>query len=1287
MEYSTDISAIKSQLEIEQILLDSLDREAEDYDEDRINYEQNILTLERRLQELGYCAAEARDGSSPAAVTVDARDGHLGGRTAVMEDVQHARQGNHTPSRDSTNDQIHYPALNHTPQSSSSASLPDLALEPQLQRKRAHEHTLSSPLRAGPKFPRYTPSPSLSGRNTPHTGDAPGASLLENATQNASWPDFRGMGKAESQQNQRHHPIGQDHAFGDRSAAHPTELSLPSRLASQQPPLHSHNTQRPFLPPLPSPYNTPPMTVNGRNINTGYDTLASSNPASTRRGYSQLPPPSNLKFEPQTSSENKFAFGGQERSAPHASGQSTFIDLTGSSDEDEATITDVRAVNRPHFIAASQRQYGPADPFAADLERYYPPSHYAANPLSSANTTMSNYKQQMSGLGSLASNMYSTAQTLARGVGNAFGELTGYGAESSSRRSSRLPWEVGNDPLDRYDDRWNVTPQETKDQLHKLLENINADEDREETPVQLSIELKDHQKIGLAWLRKMEEGTNKGGILADDMGLGKTVQALALIIARPSPEKRYKTTLIVAPLALMRQWEKEIKTKVKPRHRLSVYIYHGPNRKQSFDYLRNFDCVLTTYGTLATERKRKEKWDKIWAENPTARIGNKDRFPLLDNSTKWYRVILDEAQNIKNKDALTSKAAGELKACTRICMTGTPMMNNVNELYSLIRFLGIKPYCFWNSFRQDIGGPITKWSGNNEPAMEKLRVLWKAIALRRRKDSQINGKPIIVIPPKVVESVHVQFDDDQKALYSALETQTQVKFNRYLKANKVLNNYANMLVLLLRLRQACCHPHLINDLGIEGPGNMTLDGMKTLAAQFADDVVARIKDQEDAFQCPVCFDATENPSLSFPCGHVLCLECFAKVTDPANVAQGDDGDTRPKCPSCRERLDANQVVDYRSFCSVHIPGKFPETGQTPDDESDSDDDETEDDDEEEDSLEDETLDGFIVRTDDEEEAEEAEEEDEDQVPGKQKAAKARHKGKAVSNGKGKAKLESSDTEPDSALDSAPGSSARRPKTKAILDEDDEVDEESKSKSLVPTNGQSSTTAAKTKGKGKRPAKRNPFAKKPPKKTLAQLKLDSRRSKAARLAYLKRLQKQWENSAKLEKTMELLRSIRENDPTEKTIIFSQWTSLLDLLEVPINKEGWGCQRYDGSMKPAERTEAIDEFTESPRCTILLTSLKAGNAGLNLHQASQVIMLDPFWNPYTEEQAIDRAHRFPQQRQVHVHRVLTTETVEDRIVALQDKKKMLIEAAMDETAGKNIARLGVREFGYLFGLNAL
>jgi SNF2 family DNA or RNA helicase len=132
---------------------------------------------------------------------------------------------------------------------------------------------------------------------------------------------------------------------------------------------------------------------------------------------------------------------------------------------------------------------------------------------------------------------------------------------------------------------------------------------------------------------------------------------------------------------------------------------HG-GRRLSWDELRNYDVVLTTYNTLAAEYKRWEKFleqqhaagrllDREIEEGPLRKL-----FPLMGPKSLFYRVILDEAQCIKNKSTMAAKAAYHLKSSTRICLTGTPMMNNVGELFSLIHFLRIRPYNDYKKFQE-----------------------------------------------------------------------------------------------------------------------------------------------------------------------------------------------------------------------------------------------------------------------------------------------------------------------------------------------------------------------------------------------------------------------------------------------------------------------------------------------------------------------------------------------------------------------------------------------------------
>lgn len=518
--------------------------------------------------------------------------------------------------------------------------------------------------------------------------------------------------------------------------------------------------------------------------------------------------------------------------------------------------------------------------------------------------------------------------------------------------------------------------------------------------------------------------------------------------------------------------------------------------------------------------------------------------------------------------------------------------------------------------------------------MRTLQALLKAILLRRTKTSTIDGKPILTLPPKTTTEARAVFSDDERDFYKALEGKAQLQFNKYLKAGTVGRNYSNVLVLLLRLRQACCHPHLIKDFAIHT--GATMEGLDLIenARTLPRDAVERIKDNEDgAFECPVCLDAAENPVIFNPCGHTLCNECLARLVD-SSTQSGEGGE--PICPHCRAKINTSKVTDYTNFLKMFCPERLPEDEvnevndeATASEDSDESSDEGSDDDNAD--LKDFIVDDNEIELDDDDEDENEENPFEKSAIGKSTAA-------------------------------------------------------SKPKKVETRVGKKSKKSKK--GKGKEKAVDNH-------KSLAQLRREGLKNKAAKKKYIKRLWKDFQTSAKIERTLELLETIHSRGTGEKTIIFSGFTSFLDLLEVPLHRHPnlSNYARYDGTMPPKSRNEAVLEFTSNQHCKVMLVSLKAGNAGLNLTAASQVIILDPHWNPFVEMQAADRAYRIGQMRPVEVHRILVSEegmdvgedgtaTVEDRILLLQEKKRQLVESALDENAGNSIARLGVRELGYLF-----
>ncbi|RYP87178.1 hypothetical protein DL770_004829 [Monosporascus sp. CRB-9-2] len=714
---------------------------------------------------------------------------------------------------------------------------------------------------------------------------------------------------------------------------------------------------------------------------------------------------------------------------------------------------------------------------------------------------------------------------------------------------------------------------------------------------------------------------------------------------------RDTTTLIVAPVALTRQWEREIEQKMEPARRLGVFLYH--NKKTAYDTLRTYDVVITTYGTVTSEMKRLDQHLKQ-EESRRDDTFLSQSFPLLSPRSLWYRVILDEAQCIKNAKTLTAKAVYRLKSQYRWCLSGTPMMNSVSELSSLIAFLRIEPYCAPDKFARSFGCLSSNRAGgyHKNDAMKKLQVLLKSIMLRRTKDSKIDGQPIIELPPKVEEIVHVVFDKDEEQYYQDLEKNSQVQFNRYLKGGAVGKKYTVILTLLLRLRQACCHPYLhLTDLDYVGNNEVAEDAMTELAKTLDKDVVQRLKEME-SFECPICYDAVENPLFVLPCGHETCSECFTRLTDGSNmraIAQGQENG-KMQCPQCRGPVDPKKTINYDVFKKVHMPEKMKEE------------------EEEEDGGDDE----FVTDSDDDSDLESDDFSEDEDVNGNLE-------GFVVPD---------SDVSDDDGLDDDIRNTTRKPKRAKVVkkaSDDDLESSELEDISRLLARHKQLRSEGDRKVKKPKTAKRKGESKEAPVKPhmLKQLRKEASKNKVAHKKYMRYLKEIWEPSAKVTKCKELIADIQSTG--EKTIVFSQWTLLLDLLEIPLKHElGVKYRRYDGGMSAAMRDDAANDFVELPDIKVILVSLKAGNAGLNLTAASQVIIMDPFWNPFVENQAVDRAHRIGQRNTVKVHRILIKDTVEDRIETLKERKSEIINSALSEEGAKTAGALSAQELSFLFGI---
>ncbi|KAF2559230.1 hypothetical protein F2Q68_00012879 [Brassica cretica] len=163
--------------------------------------------------------------------------------------------------------------------------------------------------------------------------------------------------------------------------------------------------------------------------------------------------------------------------------------------------------------------------------------------------------------------------------------------------------------------------------------------------------------------------------------------------------------------------------------------------------------------------------------------------------------------------------------------------------------------------------------------------------------------------------------------------------------------------------------------------------------------------------------------------------------------------------------------------------------------------------------------------------------------------------------------------------------------------------------------------------------------------------------------------------------EEIRFMVERDGSAKAIVFSQFTSFLDLIHYTLGKCGVGCAQLVGSMSMGARDAAINRFKEDPDCRVFLMSLKAGGVALNLTVASHVFMMDPWWNPAVERQAQDRIHRIGQYKPIRVVRFIIENTVEERILKLQKKKELVFEGTVGGSQ-EAIGKLTAEDMRFLF-----
>ncbi|KAK0450917.1 SNF2 family DNA-dependent ATPase [Armillaria borealis] len=767
--------------------------------------------------------------------------------------------------------------------------------------------------------------------------------------------------------------------------------------------------------------------------------------------------------------------------------------------------------------------------------------------------------------------------------------------------------------------------------------------DEKDTVPGLEVRLLPHQLIGVTWMLDKEKSKDKGGILADDMGLGKTVQMIAtMLLHMPNIDSEdCRSTLIVVPAALLQQWKEEVEQKTGGT--LTVHIHHGKDKLKKKSEIDSYDVIVTTYQTLNGDFAIPKDVD------PTEEAEWLSEYGGILAQTRFYRVIADEAQYIRNRSTRSSISLAHVKAKYGWMLTGTPVTNTLADIYGLLRFGRFRPWNDWNDFNAHVA---RVQSEDAVLAGERAKQILRPILLRRTKGSMLEGKPILKLPPKDIAIVNLKFSEEERELYNSFESRSKIRLSKFIRERTLVKNHAAVLVMILRLRQLCCHPNLILSLteGYDDP-TMLLAGeaekelsraLKVQGRQWVDDVKkmfllrARAEETldfdddeeggEGGSSCPSCEDyLTNETGRILGCKHEMCFDCLLDMRNAPIAHNGEFGNGSEKenlaaekkyeaaaakghrpCPTCKEMQNVSDSKVFRSIAFQPTDEDLTKHAKRK-----------------------RTLKRAVAHY-------EISDDEEEQKPLEERIAS-----------------DSDDDLPDIASIMQPK------KKKAKLERDTDTLDLTINDISAPLQSKSSPAKRKTSNKaGDGPSE-------------------------ALIATWRKGDDDMEPSTKMLKLLSLL---KEWDASgDKTICYSQWTSMLDLLETLFSRYGIRSVRFDGKMDRASRDQTIQTFKDAGGPKVILISTKCGGVGLNLVAANRIVNMDLSWNYAAESQAYDRAHRIGQVKPVWVKRLVVENTIEERMLKLQDVKVGLAEAALGEGTGNKLHKLSVKDIKFLFNMN--
>ncbi|WWC69976.1 uncharacterized protein I206_103920 [Kwoniella pini CBS 10737] len=714
------------------------------------------------------------------------------------------------------------------------------------------------------------------------------------------------------------------------------------------------------------------------------------------------------------------------------------------------------------------------------------------------------------------------------------------------------------------------------------LENGDVEVDegpRVRQPFLLRGTLRPYQQAGLEWLASLW-GNGMNGILADEMGLGKTIQTISLLGHLACDKGIWGQHLIIVPTSVILNWEMEFKK-------------FFPGMK-----------VLTYYGN---QKERKEKRVGWLTENSWQVCITSYQIVLADQHIfrrkSWCYLILDEAHNIKNFRSQRWQTLLGFKAQRRLLLTGTPLQNNLMELWSLLYFLmpggigadatAVVGFANHREFMEWFSNPMDKAIETGDAMDEetlatvsKLHTLLRPFILRRLK-SEVETQ----LPGKFEHVVYCKLSKRQRFLYDEFMSRSSTK------EALTTGGYLGVMNTLMQLRKVCNHPDLFE--------------VRPVRTSFAMDCIAReYEPAEVLLRRRLLADLDEKQTDCFSLGLVIT---------------GHEGESAWVCQS-RQHLDASHRLPHAIESSIARRGK-PPSGPKKDTR---------------------TVEGWLKY----------------QAWAHEQASVQRWRSLRDTNKRrcssqplyGSTLLDMLGNIPNYflPLSATPRRNEyfaeyRPPAHNLILS----LPERAKTFepiidlfAVIPPN-----VVARDMTRYALPGL-SPFSH--PSLTEESFDTLHRSTVKLQIAFPDSSLLQYD-CGKLQTLYTMLRDLKAGG--HRVLIFTQMTKVLDILEIFLSYNGHRYLRLDGSTKIEDRQVITERFNSDPKYFVFIASSRSGGVGINLTGADTVFFYDSDWNPSMDRQCMDRAHRIGQTREVHIYRFVSSHTVEENMLKKAEQKRML------------------------------